>query len=205
MPGGAIRVAVVANYAYLASRDKGLRIIDVSDPVAPVEAGSYKPPDDAYDIVVEGTYAFVAAWLAGLRVVDVSNPASPVEMGSYSIPGAAFRDVALERGYIYLTAGGSGVYVLDISIPKAPIEIGFSRTDYPRNAGHIAVIEGYAYVTYADLDRWGGLLVLNISDPQSVSASILYDIYGGAGSVVAGAGYVLVSAGEGGLYIFQAK
>ena len=106
---------------------------------------------------------------------------------------------------MYLTAGRSGVHVLDVSIPAAPFEVGFYRTDYPQNAGYIAVTKDYAYVTYADLDRWGGLLVLNISDPRNLSASILYDIYGGAGNVVAGESYVLVSASEGGLYIFQTR
>jgi hypothetical protein len=63
-PGEAWGVAVVGNFAY-AVDSLGLRIIDVSDPSAPVETGFYETPNEARDVQVAGSYAYVAANEAG--------------------------------------------------------------------------------------------------------------------------------------------
>jgi hypothetical protein len=73
----------VANYAL------GLRVIDVSNPAAPVEVGSIDTPDLACDVSVVGGLTYVADGTSGLRVVDVSDPAAPVEVGSIDTPGNA--------------------------------------------------------------------------------------------------------------------
>ncbi len=55
----------------------GLRVIDVSDPAAPVEIGAVDTPGSAEAVEVVGEIAYVAAYSAGLRVIDVSNPTAP--------------------------------------------------------------------------------------------------------------------------------
>jgi hypothetical protein len=39
-----------------------LRVVDVSDPTAPVEVGSYNTPGEARGVAVVGQYAYVAGW-----------------------------------------------------------------------------------------------------------------------------------------------
>ena len=70
-------VAVSGNYAYVAGGDGGLRIIDISNPAAPTEAGFYDTPGDARGVAVAGNYAYVADGKGGLRMIDISNPAAP--------------------------------------------------------------------------------------------------------------------------------
>jgi hypothetical protein len=61
-------VAVVANYAYVADDDAGLRIISVSDPAHPTEVGYYDTPGIACGVAAVGNYAYVADDDAGLQV-----------------------------------------------------------------------------------------------------------------------------------------
>ncbi|MFQ5739992.1 MAG: LVIVD repeat-containing protein [Acidobacteriota bacterium] len=68
-------------YAYVGDDFAGLRIIDISDPTNPVEAGFYNTPGIVSDVAVSGGVAYVCDGFFGLRVIDVSNPASPSEIG----------------------------------------------------------------------------------------------------------------------------
>ena len=75
MGGHAGDVAVVGNTAYVADRNQGLRVVDVSTPTQPAQVGFYAPLGYARDVAVAGGYAYVAADSQGLQVIDVSNPA----------------------------------------------------------------------------------------------------------------------------------
>ncbi|MFQ5518265.1 MAG: LVIVD repeat-containing protein, partial [Acidimicrobiia bacterium] len=81
LPGVVWDVAVAGGYAYLADYDAGLRIIDVSQPAAPAEVGSFDSPGYAEGVAVAGGYAYLADGYAGLRIIDVSQPAAPAEVG----------------------------------------------------------------------------------------------------------------------------
>ena len=61
---------MVGDFAYVADRDSGLRIIDVSNPAFPVEIGAFDTPDEAYDVEVVGDLAYVADRYSGLRIID---------------------------------------------------------------------------------------------------------------------------------------
>ena len=50
-------VAVSGGYAYVADHAAGLRVIDVSNPAAPFEVGSYDTPVAAFGVAVAGFYA----------------------------------------------------------------------------------------------------------------------------------------------------
>jgi len=149
-------IYVADGYAYVAAYESGLRIIDVSDPTAPLEVGVYQPPlrnwndfpsipspdpprymfqEGARGVIVRReatgqTYAYVAAYAAGLRVVDVSDPTTPIEVGiyEYELP-AAPTAVTVRDNYAYVAAGRGGLRVMDISDPTAPVEVSASTTE----------------------------------------------------------------------------
>jgi hypothetical protein len=101
----------------------GLRVIDVSNPAAPVELGSFITPGFATGVEVVGGLAYVASGTYGLWVIDVSNPAAPVEIGFLDTPGSA-TDVAVVGGLAYVADSHFGLRVIDVSNPAAPVEIG---------------------------------------------------------------------------------
>ncbi|MEO0240974.1 MAG: T9SS type A sorting domain-containing protein, partial [candidate division WOR-3 bacterium] len=61
---------VSGNYAYVADFGAGLRIIDVSNPSLPSEAGYYLLPEYAYGVYVSGNYAYVTGVDAGLQIYE---------------------------------------------------------------------------------------------------------------------------------------
>src|SRR6266851_4644584 len=90
VPGFAFGVAVEATHAYVAwttggplspTAPGGLRIVDMSDPVHPMEAGAVAA-GPALDVVVRNGYAFLGTSYGGLRVIDVREPAAPVEVAA---------------------------------------------------------------------------------------------------------------------------
>src|SRR5262245_18525124 len=71
---GPLGLTVAGDYAYLAAWRRGLRVIRVSDPMAPTEVSSCPIRGEAKDVAVAGGHAYVAAEDGGLRVLDVSDP-----------------------------------------------------------------------------------------------------------------------------------
>jgi hypothetical protein len=109
--GWAEDVYVKDNYAYIANREKGLKIIDVSNPALPTEAGYYDTSGKAYSIYVKDNYAYVADGDEGLRIIDVSNPIEPVEVGHYEIQGRAYG-VYVKDNCAYVVTWGTGLWIL---------------------------------------------------------------------------------------------
>jgi len=66
----------------VAAWDLGLRVLDVSNPVTPVEVGVYPTLDLAADVSVAGDYAYVVEAGGRLNVVDISNPSAPIGLGT---------------------------------------------------------------------------------------------------------------------------
>ncbi|MCX6600175.1 MAG: hypothetical protein NT025_01260 [bacterium] len=139
-PGFARGVAVVGNYAYVA--DGGVRVINITNPVAPSEVGFCGTPGGALGVAVSGNYAYVAAW-GGLRVVKIANPAAPTEVGFYDMAGRVY-DVAVSGNYAYVADDHAGLRVVDVTNPAAPTEVGFYGT--PGRAWGVAVSGCRAYV-----------------------------------------------------------
>jgi hypothetical protein len=88
-PGDARAVAVSGSRAFVADYDQGLRVVDVSNPLAPALGSGVPTPGYAVDVVVSGSYAYVAIYDRGLQVVDVSDPLAPTPAGSVDTPGTA--------------------------------------------------------------------------------------------------------------------
>lgn len=139
-------VAIEGNFAFVAEGShnyvggfNGVRIIDVSNPVAPVEVGHYDTRDSAVDVEVVGNYAYVAergsdGKFSGLQVIDVSNPTSPEEVGFLSMPGKPL-DVEVVGNYTYVTAWNRGLAILQFRY--APVS-------------GVIPVDGGSLIAYAD-------------------------------------------------------
>lgn len=139
LPARAESVVAANGYVYVAAGTAGLRVVDISDPAAPIETGFYDTPGRADNLAVVGHYAYVAD--GDLRIVDVSNPIAPAEVGFYDVPGMlSTPHVAIQGPYAYIT--GQGIRVLDISEPGAPVEV----CAHPFASGNVAVAGDMVYV-----------------------------------------------------------
>ncbi len=90
-------------HIYIADGEAGLRIINVSNPLAPVEVGYHDQIlEMANHVAVYGDSVYVSdGGQIGLHVFDVSDPAAPVEVAYHKTPGAFAHDVVVTNGLIY--------------------------------------------------------------------------------------------------------
>ncbi|MFM6025782.1 MAG: LVIVD repeat-containing protein, partial [Dolichospermum sp.] len=129
LEGFVSNIQVLGNYAYVSAGNRGLKIIDISNPASPSLRGeySYHHSGEAYDVQVVGNYAYVAFGLYGLEIIDISNPSSPILAGSYK-PSTRYSgqtvtntvtSVEVVNNYAYLTVRAArdlgGLWILDIS------------------------------------------------------------------------------------------
>ena len=80
-------MALAGPHAYVVTGEKGLRVVDVSTPSAPVEVGFVDTPGRALSgVAVAAGFAYLGDGSGGLRVIDVSRM---VEVSFLESPGAA--------------------------------------------------------------------------------------------------------------------
>jgi hypothetical protein len=107
-------VDVVGDYAYVADREGGLEVIDVSDPFNPITTGYVYLPDVGYSVDVEGGFAYVASYiLGGIQVVDVSNPSDPQIAGYYYRSGCFALGATVQGSYVFVGDGPAGFQIYD--------------------------------------------------------------------------------------------
>ena len=137
----------------------GLRVIDVANPAALDEVGSYDTPGNAYDVVVAANYAYVAD--RGRRAASYQRGEPGPAGGGRFLRHAGYAiDVAVAGNHAYVVdVQRGGLRVINVVDPAKPIEVGFYDT--PGDARGVAVAGNYAYVA----DYRGGLRVINVANP----------------------------------------
>jgi hypothetical protein len=181
-PGSPRDLEVAGDRAFLADAEHGLRILDVSDPAAPVQIGLFPLPG-AQLVEIAGDVAYVND-AASLRVVDVSNPTAPVQIGSLAI---AITQLHVEGARAYVNVIGAGLQILGLTNPANPVPLG----SHPQFSYGLDVVDGIAYLT-AGAD---GLKILSVANPgQPVLVGSL-DTPGYANDVVVERGVAFVTEG----------
>jgi hypothetical protein len=142
-------VYVQGNYAYLSDWDRGLDIVEITNPAAPVLRANlplaYKR---GLDVLVEGSYAYVLMKYSGLRIVNISNPAAPTEVGSIMVPPPAQENalrLCKAGNYVYVADEGQQVRVYNVSNPASPTLAGIIPSGYANAvyvAGNLAYVVG---------------------------------------------------------------
>jgi hypothetical protein len=100
------QIRVRGRFAYVVSRETGMRIVDVSDPAHMQIRSLYDSVEFATGIEVAGNVAFVSERTYGVEAVDVSDPDRPMHMTLVKTPesqSCRYRD-----GYLYSGEWGVG-------------------------------------------------------------------------------------------------
>lgn len=173
-------------YLYVANKEAGLKIYDISSLSSPVAAASVPVSSLSNQHVMnvwqDGNYLYLAlgnhfnnSQNPGLAIVDVTNPAQPVLTDVWT-DAALFGGAGIVRtegGYAYLGAMGNGLITLDIA-DKTDIKF-VSRfmpdINYPTanpdpdlyNARGMAVRNNLVYLCFDA----GGLRIIDMADKQN--------------------------------------
>jgi hypothetical protein len=153
-----------------------LRVVDISQPSAPVEVGNYDERHIWNPVAVTGTHAYFNGYdddasQSFLGVLDISDPTAPTEAGAYDLPEGV-DDIAL-TDTLALAATESALYLIDVSTPATPTQRGvYTPTFTSSNFSMKVAVQGrYAYL----FDDDANLSVLDISDPSDPKKVGSYD------------------------------
>jgi hypothetical protein len=170
-PGNAAAVAVAGGLAYVADSAEGLRILDLSDPAAPVSIGSYNTPGLALDVALHLPYALLADGGSGYKAVDVSDPTSPYGAGSFATAALAYS-IDVQGDVAVLAIGSLGVQFLDVTDPANPVALATLNT--PGTAYNAIFAGRWVFVA----DGPAGLRVIDAADPAAPVLAGFFDTSG---------------------------
>lgn len=195
---GASTASSVSLLAYVADGSRGLRVLDVTDPRAPVEIGFNETPASVVDIYVVGTLAYLAGRQEGLLIFDLSDPTQPVEVGRYDTLGNASA-VVVRGNFAYVADFERGLRVIDVTTPGAPLEVG--SYDAPTTVRDLTIIGNYAYIADGEQGMW----VYNVEDVSAIRELGFYPTPGNAVSVSSNGNQVNISDGNAGVQMMDAS
>jgi hypothetical protein len=99
----------------------GLRILDISNPTAPVLKGAVDLDGFfANGLAVAGDFAYVADGEIGVHVVDIADPSAPTIVGTIETSGSA-GEVACDNRHAHVADGSGGLQIalLQCETPEA--------------------------------------------------------------------------------------
>ncbi len=169
-------IEISGNYAFVSDYHFGLRVVDISNPTAPVAVGFVPFNSRTHLLTAIGNTVYVKrhthigtpTGIGGLSVIDATNPAEPVEHKFLSLN---VGDLAIDKTgqYLFLGLTNDYLHVYDISTPLEPVE----KATYTgiRNPTGLKVVADRLYVV--DISQ-GRLTVLDISNPLNPLALSAY-------------------------------
>lgn len=118
-----VRVAVAEGIAYGGEpNSQTLRVVDVSDPAAPMQIGSYTLPDDMTTIDATGDIVYAATYTGGVRILRHDGGGQLTEVGVIDVPLSIVSGVSIDGDRLHLAAGVmSGLLIYDITDPEHPV------------------------------------------------------------------------------------
>ncbi len=143
----------------------GLHIINSSDKANLVEVGFFQTAGRINDVVVKNNLAYVSDMMNGLQILDVSNKSNIERLASFNPDdsGLPYRYfcLAIKDSLIYYGYDG-GLYIINVSDSLNPIVAGHLQVT---TIEKIKLDGNYLYAALG----WGGLSVIDISDPSNLN------------------------------------
>jgi len=196
-PRDIVKIPGVTGLA-VAADDDGVRIIDLSNPTAPVEVGHWVPPTGFVYHVDQDGDRIAAAGGTNVWVLNASALSAPFEWTSFTVP-ANVLDVAVEGDHVFVAISAFSVLVWDVSVAGSPMEVATIDIS-PTNANGLEI---HADRLYIAADAWAGLMVRDITNPTDPFEIDTADTPGRALSVAASGTLIAVADGIGGVEIWS--
>lgn len=162
---GARHIHLAGEVAYITA-DRGLVVVDLSNPLAPQIAAVHELRD-ARASAIQFRYLWVSD-ADGVKLFDVTNLRNPVAVPEGAVPLANARRIYLARTYAYVAAKQDGLVIIDIKQPRKPRIFRKTTLDGTLNDAEDVIVGStnaslFAYVA----DGRNGLKVLQLTSPDS--------------------------------------
>ncbi len=171
---GVTAIALSSDEKILFFGDEGIEgnaslvILDVTNPVNPIELGRVKTIGQIRSILAskESQFAFLTTDDIGLQIVDVTNPRNPVVVGGRDIPGAGSVVASSTNRIAYVSSYGA-VTAVDVSDPHSPKPINSIYDSEITTIAPMFLRAGDSHLYVMTSDR--GVIVLDVSVPAKIS------------------------------------
>ncbi|MBN8581310.1 MAG: hypothetical protein J0L96_11620 [Anaerolineae bacterium] len=173
LPDEVTDIYVEGQYAYVATVESGLRIVDISNPLYPIETGAHITSAPINKVIVSKGYAYLllsacnyggdfgSTCAGAIQIIDVSNLSNPIQISCHKTTGLPVS-MALSGNYAYISNdfwSKSNIAVMDISDPTQVKEITSVDNIFD---GEITIINNYIYISNGNL-----LEIFDISNRES--------------------------------------
>jgi hypothetical protein len=177
---GSFDAAIKNNYAFVATGNGGMAVLDISNPASPTRVSNIGVAGSASQVILCGNYAYLGsiglvnlgggaytpADTSTVSVIDISDPSKPHRVSQVSVKGPV-QDFAVENDRLYVLAPDTGTYIYNISNPLAPVQLGFT----PDGSYSVSVKDSIAYFSGGS----GGVIIVDVTDPRHpIELSRLY-------------------------------
>lgn len=157
----ALDIAVVGSLAFMSlDYGRGLDIIDVADPEAPVLGEHVVTGRPVYGLCADGPRVYVYEHDSWISILDAGDPANLVPLGSIDT-GDEVWGLAAKDDLLLVSNDERALRVYDCTDPAVPV-VKFEYGDGSYD-GAIRIVGDMAYLIGDD-----GLLIADLSDPDAV-------------------------------------
>jgi hypothetical protein len=143
-------------------RDRGLELVDVSDPTAMKTLGVISRAG-IEGLAWDGDRLWLTDRARGLVPIDVSDPTRPVEGAATPGLSAPWELSPIQGGWSYVSDNALGVVPIDLKNPDAPVI--HPAVALPGATQHVTVAEGHLYAAIGG----AGVAVLSLTNPAAPS------------------------------------
>jgi hypothetical protein len=154
-------IKVNQNIAYVAAGTSGIRIIDITDPGEPTEIASIEG-FDVFAVDVDGDRLGASTISSIYLFIDISDPAFPTVVSSLQTEGIG-RGIRFQDEFAFFI-NWQYFRTYNIADMSNPVEMAVYYM--PVTTREIKIVENIAYLA----NDAGGLWILDVSDPENISA-----------------------------------
>jgi hypothetical protein len=156
-----LAVSPGGTHVFIAARDDGVEVVDVSAAPTFTHAGSYDSGATFTDVAVDGTRLYAVAGTS-VACLDVTDPTAPSLLGTFTHTRYV-EDLAAAGDHVYLVDGAQ-LSVVDFGAPATPALVGSADVTYESASG--LVLDGDLAYT---IGYEGLVSIVDVSDPSAPS------------------------------------
>ncbi len=155
IPGPPSGISIKGNFAFVAARNAGLQIVDISNIYKPILISNFSTSGSARGVSVFGNLAFVAADDQGVQVVNIETVSKPYFAGKFSFSPSA-RGVCVAGNFAFIAAFEKGLLIVNISNISQPYLV----SSYPS----VIALGVYVVGNLAYAGDYTGVKIINIAN-----------------------------------------
>jgi len=174
------KVVEKGNYIYIGGQ-KGIGVIDVSNPMNPRLVGRVDVEDSIFDVFVAGNYIYATGVNTGFLVIDIAKAEEPKVVSKIHFPGKTLG-LFVSGNYAFV-ANEKGLEIIDVTNPRNPKLV--TEVKFPRS------VRVYVNGNFAYLIGESGLSRIDVSNPTTPKVLYTLPIEGYSVAVYNGYAYVI--------------